>query len=111
MSPLILSITMYVRPERVNAHKTLGTGIDVCCDTKRIIDASDKCTRRLYLIHSSPDNIRTFPSQGRIRLRNLIARSVKPRFRKLSLTGLDALNGAVDDEGGPFRLGDIMSID
>jgi hypothetical protein len=33
---------MYVLPERKNAHKTLGTGMDVCCDMNRIVDASDK---------------------------------------------------------------------
>lgn len=101
---------MYVRPEQVNAHKTLGISIDVCCNTKCIVDASDNYTQCLYLTHSSPDNIRTFPSRGRIRLRTLITRSVKPQYRRLSLTGLDALNRAVDDEGGPFRLADIMSV-
>lgn len=94
---------MYVRPERVNAHKTLGTGMDVCCDMNCIVDASDKLMWHPYLTHSLSVNMRTFPFRGRIRLRIWIARSVEHRYRTVLLTGLDALNEAADgEEGSPF---------
>ena len=95
---------MYVHPEWVNAHKTFGSGTDVCCDTKHIVDASARCTRRPYLSHSLSVNMRTFPWRGRTRLRILTARSVENRYKNLSLIGLDALKEGVDGKegGGSF---------
>ncbi|KAL4740497.1 hypothetical protein BDV11DRAFT_96776 [Aspergillus similis] len=49
------SITMYVCPERVNAHRTSGTGTDVNCDMNCTLDASNRCIRRSYLTDSFVD--------------------------------------------------------
>lgn len=112
MSLLILSIIIYIHPEWVNAHKTFGTKIDVCYNIKWSVDASDRCTRCPYLTHSLLVNIRTFPSWGQACLRILIASSVKQRYKRWSLTGLDVLIKTVDDkEGDFFPLADIMIYD
>lgn len=96
------SITIYVDPEWVNAEKTFGTGIDVCCATKRMVNASDMLTPRPYLEHFLRVSMRTLPRRGRIRRRVLIARSVEYRCHALLLIGGGTCKVGVADAGGGF---------
>lgn len=55
---------------------------------KRILEASDKCTREPYLTHNRSVNIRTLPLRDLIDLTSLTAQSVKYRFTAVSMKGV-----------------------
>ena len=71
----------------VKAQRTLGTGIDVFCEIKRIVTASVKSTSFPNLTQIRFVNMRTLPSKGRIFRRVAIANRMKCLYKAQSLIG------------------------
>ena len=85
LSPLILSINIYVQPFRLKAQYILGTGIEVLRAMNAIVDASGKCRNGPYFTQRVPVRNIIIPFLGRKRPRILMAPSTKKRSNQVSL--------------------------